>query len=121
MIRKGGGGLGASSPLPAGPCRRGSGPVVRHEARAHLTARTGRKDPDPDNPAEVADTCAAIEAGLARILDSLRARGIGEGLRLAPGSVRLPWRRTFEVDFDLEEARPADPAGSKQGGTDEIS
>ena len=44
----------------------------------------------------------AIERGLRDALTVLQRRGIGAGLRLAPGAVRLPWDRTFEVDFDLE-------------------
>lgn len=76
--------------------------LIRREARARIAAAYGRRDPDPESPAEVAAACAAIEDGLSRVLPSLQARGIGAGLRLSPGSVRLPWRRTFEVDFELE-------------------
>jgi hypothetical protein len=75
--------------------------LVRREARDHLAAAYNRRDPDPADPAQVESACAVIEAGLTRVLAHLQTRGIGRGLRLAPGSIRLPWRRTFEVDFDL--------------------
>jgi hypothetical protein len=75
--------------------------VVRREAREFNVANLSRYEPDPNDPKQIAATCGAIEAGLRRALGDLRARGIGEGLKIAPHSVRLPWRRTFEVDFDL--------------------
>jgi hypothetical protein len=28
--------------------------------------------------------------------------GFGTNWRIVPGSVRLPWKRLFEVDFELE-------------------
>ncbi len=76
--------------------------VVRREAREYNAATFGTRDPNPDDPAQVAATCRAIETGLIRSLAQLQERGIGAGLTLTPGSTRLPWRRTFEVDFDLE-------------------
>lgn len=85
--------------------------VVRREARAHLESAWGRRDPDPKSEEQIDAARAAIESGLARALERLQARGIGAGLRLAPGSVRLPWRRTFEVDFDLETQRSNDDHG----------
>ena len=78
--------------------------VVRREARAEAEALWGQRDPDPDNPAQVAHVCSFIERRLGEVLTDLQRRGIGAGLRLAPGSVRLPWRRTFEVDFDLQNS-----------------
>jgi len=60
-----------------------------------------RPEPDPESSTEMRQLCAFIEARLAVCLTRLQARGVGTGLTLAPGSVRLPWRRTFEVDFDL--------------------
>ena len=75
--------------------------VVRREARADAEARWGRRDPDPDSPDEQAHVCRFIARRLGDILAELQRHGIGEGLSLAPGSVRLPWRRTFEVDFEL--------------------
>lgn len=76
---------------------------VRREARdANRQRYDGRHDPDPDKPEEIAATCAVIEQGLHRVLtEELHPAGIGVGLILKPGSVRLPWKRTFEVDFDL--------------------
>ena len=76
--------------------------VVRREARDEAARRWGRREPDPDSPAEQAALCAFIEGRLTECLMTLQARGVGDGLRLASGSVRLPWRRTFEVDFSLE-------------------
>ncbi len=76
--------------------------VTRREARAEAERRWGRRDPDPADPAQQAALCAFIETRLAARLSDLQTRGIGEDLRLIPGSTRLPWRRTFEVDFRLE-------------------
>lgn len=78
--------------------------IVRREAREHLMATFGRRDPDPEDAAQIESACAVIEAGLGQALSVLQTRGIARGLRVAPGSGRLPWRRTFEVDFDLVPA-----------------
>jgi hypothetical protein len=75
--------------------------IVRRDARAVSLAQFGTRDPNPEDPAQIAAVAAATEAGLKRALALLQERGIGAGLHLAPGSVRFPWRRTFEVDFDL--------------------
>ena len=75
--------------------------VTRREARDEAERLWGRRDPDPDDPAQQSSLCAFIAARLAARLSDLQARGIGDGLRLMPGSTRLPWRRTFEVDFRL--------------------
>ncbi len=75
--------------------------VVRREARAEAGHLWGRPEPDPDSPAELHQLCAFIESRLAACLRTLQTRGVGTGLGLAPGSVLLPWRRTFEVDFGL--------------------
>jgi hypothetical protein len=75
--------------------------VVRREAREFNVASLSRYDPDPTDPRQIAATCRTIEAGLGRALSALQARGVGAGLKVAHGSVRLPWKRTFEVDFDL--------------------
>ncbi len=77
--------------------------MVRREAREKVLAAFGRKDPDPESEEQQAFARAAIEEGLTGALATLQARGIGAGLHLVPGSVRLPWRRTFEADFDLAE------------------
>lgn len=75
--------------------------VVRREARAANVQAFGTRDPNPDDAAQVATAAGFVETGLRNALQTLQQRGIGRGLTLAPGSVRLPWRRTFEVDFDL--------------------
>ena len=75
--------------------------VVRRDVRGQNTELWGRHDPDPADDGEVSDTASRIESGLARCLARLQSAGIGTGLGLVAGSVRLPWRRTFEVDFDL--------------------
>ena len=75
--------------------------VVRREARDDAEARRGRRDPDPDDSEDVAAVCRFIERRLGEVLADLQRHGVGAGMTLAPGSVRLPWRRTFEVDFEL--------------------
>ncbi|MBC8138493.1 MAG: DUF4127 family protein, partial [Fibrella sp.] len=75
--------------------------VVRHTTRDAIQAKTGRRDPAYDSDAEQTFVRQTIEAGLTEKLRELQAVGVGVGLSLVPGSVRLPWRRTFEADFDL--------------------
>jgi hypothetical protein len=70
---------------------------VRAEVRAWLAQRTGIPDSAP--PIE-AETCAYIERALSERLAGLPK--LGDQWRIAPNSVRLPWQRTFEIDFDLE-------------------
>lgn len=65
---------------------------VRQEARAWLMEKTGHHDPVP---AQVEETAAWIEA-------RLNAACAAWGLDYRVRGVRLPWGRTFEVDFDLE-------------------
>lgn len=77
--------------------------VVRRLARAEAARQWGRQELDPDSDAEQATTCAVIASHLSDALQALQARGVGMGLRIAPGSVALPWQRTFEVDFVLEQ------------------
>lgn len=66
-----------------------------------------RRDHTPDFggqslDAQQLDTLkASIEQGLQARLEQLP--GFAGKWRITPGSVRLPWRRLFEVDFDLEE------------------
>lgn len=79
--------------------------VVRREARAEAERLWERREPDPDDDAQQAALCAFIEERLSETLVRLQKRGVGVGLLIAPGGVRLPWRRTFEVDFDLTEIR----------------
>ena len=78
--------------------------VVRREARGEAERLWGRHEPDPDSPKEQAQLCTFIEARLnehLRVLQTASWQGVGSDLQIVPGSVRLPWRRTFEVDFDL--------------------
>ena len=74
---------------------------TRREARAEAERLWGRREPDTNSPEEQTALCAFIEGRLRERLAELQMCGIGEGITLTPGSVRLPWRRTFEVDFDL--------------------
>jgi hypothetical protein len=70
---------------------------VRAEVRAWLYAEHGVRE--PHTPALTAQTIARIEAGLNAAINDLP--GFAGRYRIAPGSVRLPWGRMFEVDFDL--------------------
>jgi hypothetical protein len=72
--------------------------LVRAQARAWLHAGTGHHD--PRTPEAVAATAARIEASLNVVIANLD--GFAGRYRIAPGSARLPWGRTFEVDFELE-------------------
>ncbi|MFM7320687.1 MAG: DUF4127 family protein [Armatimonadota bacterium] len=76
--------------------------VARRQVRAANTARWGRHDPDPASENELTETLRDAQARLATALSWLASHRVGDGLRLAEGSVRLPWRRTFEIDFTLE-------------------
>ena len=75
--------------------------VTRRAARAEAERLWGRHEPDPGSDAEQARLCAFIEGRLQEQLQVLQSHGVGAGLTLLPGSTRLPWRRTFEVDFAL--------------------
>ncbi|MFE6919222.1 DUF4127 family protein [Streptomyces rubiginosohelvolus] len=80
---------------------------VRPEIRAALRSVPGRHDHVPDG-SPVLDLLAA---GLARCAEELP----GFRARVLPGSVRLPWRRTFEADFDVSTG-PV-PAGTAPTST----
>lgn len=71
--------------------------LVRDEIRDWLEATTGARDTTPQTLVPARDR---IEARLGECL--ARIPRLGELWRVRPGSVRLPWQRTFEVDFDLE-------------------
>lgn len=71
--------------------------VVRADMRAALQAETGSSEV---LPAHLAAVAARIETALQTWLAALP--GLGGRWRITPGSVRLPWKRLFEVDFDLE-------------------
>lgn len=68
---------------------------LRPEIRAWLQRVTGQAESDPAHEAE---TIQRIHAGLNDLMPRLGA--LAEGWRVA--SVRLPWQRTFEIDFELE-------------------
>jgi hypothetical protein len=71
--------------------------AVRPCVRDWLVAETGRSEPDEEG---VAAAEAWIEPRLAVTVENLGA--FASRWRIVPGSVRLPWGRTFEVDFNLE-------------------
>jgi hypothetical protein len=71
--------------------------IVRQQIREALERETGRRDTTPESEASAV---ARIHAALNELLPRLGA--LSEGWRIA--QVRLPWHRTFEVDFDLERA-----------------
>ena len=75
--------------------------IVRREARAEAERLWGRREPDPASHDEQQALCVFIETRLSALLETLQSRGIGQDLTVLPGSVHLPWRRTFEVDFEL--------------------
>ncbi|MFB6550801.1 DUF4127 family protein [Streptomyces sp. NPDC056405] len=70
---------------------------ARATARAELGSVPGRHDHVPDGHRVL----ALIEAELTAFQTGL---GIFPELRLEPGSVRLPWHRTFEIDFTVTTA-----------------
>ena len=69
--------------------------VVRAETRSWLQVESGRRDIQPDNENAAVDF---ITRGLQRCLEQIPGF---PGLTLKPGSVRLPWNRLFEVDFEI--------------------
>lgn len=71
--------------------------LVRAELRETWRARHGRTEPAPG---EARSANAWIERRLTALAGELP--GLGAEFRVVPGSARLPWRRTFEVDFDVE-------------------
>ena len=72
--------------------------LVRAELRAWLHASYGTAEPESAAALEL--TLARIEAELNTLIT--RLPGFAGRYRLTPGSVSLPWGRTFEVDFMLE-------------------
>ncbi|MGJ3239231.1 MAG: DUF4127 family protein [Anaerolineae bacterium] len=67
---------------------------VRQAIRDQLEVETGIRDTTPDNEAQ---TIRTIHAQLSARLPDLGTLAQGWSI----GEVRLPWHRTFEVDFDL--------------------
>jgi hypothetical protein len=70
---------------------------VRRQARTWLLETIGQDDPTPE---QVPATHAWIELRLDALIGELP--GFAGTWRIAPGSVRLPWNRLFEADFELE-------------------
>ena len=95
--------------------------VARRAARDRNRAAYNHHDPDPDDPAQLAATCAAIEENLSVCLTELQKAGVGVSFSLTPNSVRLPWRRTFEVDFDLSSSTTLTRSfAGERGGIDSL-
>jgi hypothetical protein len=69
---------------------------VRPETRHWLKGTHARDEPDVETMPAI---LAHIEAGLGRCKEQLPGF---EAYHLNPGSVRLPWNRLFEVDFDIK-------------------
>lgn len=77
---------------------------MRAELRAALGSVPGRHDHVPDGH----PLLDRLAAGLTRYAEELP----GFHARIVPGSVRLPWRRTFEADFDVSTGAAAPTAGT---------
>ncbi len=75
---------------------------VRQEVGDWLRVNTVGKS---DKPEDLDAVKTRIEQGLQAKLAELP--GLGTRWRIRPGSVRLPWDRLFEVDFDLEQVAQA--------------
>ncbi|RPI99332.1 MAG: DUF4127 family protein, partial [Chloroflexi bacterium] len=70
---------------------------VRDEVRDWLEAQTGRREPTAANLDETrVQIETRLQARLAQLPEFV-------SWRITPGSVRLPWNRTFEIDFDVEK------------------
>ncbi len=72
---------------------------VRSQLYQWLIDRSGAPEISAEN---IEAAKAFIENGLQSQISELSA--FAGQWRIMPGSVRLPWKRTFEVDFDLERA-----------------
>jgi hypothetical protein len=71
--------------------------IVREQAADWLESKSGQREPTSDN---LEETVAWIEARLQSCHAELSA--FANRFRIVPGTVRLPWQRLFEVDFELE-------------------
>lgn len=78
--------------------------LVRGQARDWLEQTSGQREPTTAN---LTTTCSWIEERLQALITELP--GFANRYRIAPGSVRLPWKRMFEVDFDLEKTTDVSP------------
>lgn len=70
----------------------------QREVRAAIRARYAPNGEPPDD--EWPRVARDVEHMLNAFIETLP--GFAGSWRIAPGSVRFPWGRTFEVDFDLE-------------------
>jgi hypothetical protein len=73
--------------------------VVRGEVRARTGADPTRHDHLRDDDPAMAPVAGRLQELLTQVAPDL-------GWQVDPGSVRLPWQRTFEVDVDLVPAGP---------------
>jgi hypothetical protein len=76
--------------------------LIRDRARERLRATEQTSEPPIEG---VPAICAWIERRLNEQIEQLQ--GFAGRYRIAPGSVRLPWGRLFEVDFVLEPVATA--------------
>ena len=67
---------------------------VRDEANQWIMSQTGQYALLPE---WVEPAARWIEERLTTVTNRF-----GTGFQIVPGSLRLPWQRTFEIDFDLE-------------------
>ncbi|MBA3943889.1 MAG: DUF4127 family protein [Herpetosiphonaceae bacterium] len=77
--------------------------LVRAELREWLQQQTGSAEPTATNLRQV---LARIEARLNQLIGELP--GFAGRYHILPGSVRLPWGRMFEVDFELADGTGVD-------------
>ncbi|MFN8503473.1 DUF4127 family protein [Kouleothrix sp.] len=71
--------------------------LARAEVRTWLRAAHGLAEP---GPALQSETRTRVERRLAELIEQLP--GFAGRYGIVPGSVQLPWGRTFEIDFALE-------------------
>jgi hypothetical protein len=75
--------------------------VVRRQARRWLLEKSGCQDIHPEHEGAAVEF---ITSGLQRCLEQIPGFA---GFTLHPGSLRLPWNRLFEVDFELTGPEPS--------------
>lgn len=86
--------------------------IVRAELRERMRAAHGAPEPPLG---QISEVCRWVELRLGELIEQLP--GFERRWRIAPGSVTLPWARTFEVDFALEPAVASAKFGSPGSGT----
>jgi hypothetical protein len=74
--------------------------VTRREARNWLQETSGKREIEPENEAAAVEF---ISLRLQRCLSQIPCFG---GMGIMPGSVWLPWKRLFEVDFEIADTNP---------------